>query len=467
MNTERRYLLKGAIASILFAQSGQAFAEETDLEAIEDEIASSIEEELRILNGQKVEGLFFDSEVDTLMSSAKWFKSIVPPIYPEINPIVSPTNGFRREISPLDQGLSRQLRRKVRYWRMTKQQRVMEPRWPKLAENPDLFFLSDVAKNYHTTFSLDWSLLKRLMEANAFPEVSGRILIGFRGAQLVSSSDDSGWAKSHEIRVVEPNHINFRCLVGVCNIDTKQIRLFRASTVPQTANMFAAMLYDGLGTSLLPTGFYKYISGTHKQTSKYKQPGALRRMDKYIVLRTPRVMNYDPTIKSNVWSYGYAHNIHAAGVRRTNPLFDSAGCQVIPGGYYPSRRRSFGAWHRFQEVVGLVDKRGAFLRKGVDYNYVLLTGMEAAMAYNGGREFAREYRPLRPGSVGPRVEQLQKRIYGELRRTKRRQLSEAQRYLNQQKAVVDGKFDTRTGWALLLYQKEKLYRNPMGLVGMI
>ena len=470
MDKKRRYLLKGAIASVLFSQSGQAFAkeEETDLEAIEDEIASSIEEELRLLDGKKVEGLLVNTGDD--VSAPKWLQSIIPPIYPDINPIVSPTAAFRRQMPALDSRLSKKLRQKVRYWRMSSRQRLLSPRWPKLNENPDLFFLSNVKKAYHGMFSLDWALLKRLMTANAFPEVSGQILIGLRGAQLVSSKYDSGWARSHEIRVAEPDHINFRCLVGVCDIRSKQIRLFRASTVPQTANMFAAMLYDGLGTSLLPTGFYTYVSGTHKQTSKYRQPGALCNREKYIVLRSPRNLSYDPTIESNVWTYGYAHNIHAAGARKTNPLFDSAGCQVIPGGYYPSRRKSFGAWNRFQDAVGLIDNQGDFLKKGSEYRYMLLTGMEAAMAYNGGKEFAKNYRPLRPGSVGPRVELLQKRIYREfrrdLRRTKTYVQSEAQRYLKEQKLVVDGSFDTKTGWAILLYQKERLYKHPMGLIAL-
>ena len=69
----------------------------------------------------------------------------------------------------------------------------------------------------------------------------------------------------------------------------------------------------GWGTSLLPTGLYRFRRGAHKAGQPTAQPGVLINDEpNYVVLRTTRALCYDVYNVDNVWTPGQRHNIHAA-----------------------------------------------------------------------------------------------------------------------------------------------------------
>ncbi len=445
---KRRDLIRGAVASLAFAPVWDARADETE-EDIEGEILSSMEEEFRLLGGRSVDGVSSLAQQEANVAPDGRF--VVPALAPELSDV---------------------LRKGVRYWRLPSNERQLAPLWSKRDANPDLFHLKGVSGPRTQSFTLDVGLLQKLAKAYAFPALNGRVIVGLRGATLASEEQDSGWARSHAVRLAEPDHVNFRCLMGIVSVergdkgDKGRIRLFQASTVPQAANMFAAMQTGGWGTSLLPAGRYQFVSGTHKATSRWKQPGALQNQSRYVSLRSPRDLDYDPTSLWDVWTYGAAHNIHAAGRRRRNPLFDSAGCQVIPGGYNRSRTRSYGPWRTFQIEAGLADTKGRALSAKRPYEYMLFTGFEAALAYHD-----RAYDRLRPGSIdaleSKRVRRLQTRLF-RLPAPNAKDGPAVQAYrsfLREKRPRPDGDFGALTSLAVLLYQKAfSEFEQPMGPV---
>jgi len=239
-------------------------------------------------------------------------------------------------------------------------------------------------------FELSGATLRFLAERNAF-DLSilkrGTLTFGLRGCQLESGAASAPWAAKHRMRVVTPNHVDMRCMIGVWRLEDNQITLFRASTVPEAGLVHAFVPYKGYGCSLLPTGFYRYRSGTHG-SAQYPQRGALRIDQEYVVLRTPNDLSYDPFQAEDMWTQGASHNLHAGGSRASYPLFSSQGCQVIPGGYQmPERNFAHGAWRTFRDVCGLTKPDGfsvaAEPEKGGTFHYMLLTGLEAALHYHG------------------------------------------------------------------------------------
>jgi len=243
--------------------------------------------------------------------------------------------------------------------------------------------------------------------------------------------------------VVEtPTHLAPKCLVGLWRPADGQIALFRSSTVPAAHNMYAGLAVQGYGTCLLPTGLYQYVRGNHKaKYPKSIQRGALRiNHDAYAVLRTAAELTYDPYLPTTAWTRGAAHNIHAAGL---SDMFDSAGGQVVHGTYVrPERLKTKGAWDTFRRFAGTVDETGAAppATAQANYQYMLLTGLEAALAYHGGADFEAGYSPLRFGSSGQKVADLQ-----------------AQLITNHGSAVkglaANGTFDMRTSFGVLLENK--------------
>jgi hypothetical protein len=328
-----------------------------------------------------------------------------------------------------------------KYWDVPTPDRPV-PVWPALNKAPDYIHLAGYALAA-PEFTLSSDLLARLAERNAFAiNAAGPVVVfGLRGCRMVTGGEEAGWASEHAVVVETPTHLAPKCLVGLWRPADGQIALFRSSTVPAAHNMYASLAEQGNGTSLLPTGLYQYMRGDHKASKpKSIQRGALRMNDSYAVLRTAAELTYDPFLPTTAWTRGAAHNIHAAGL---SDIFDSAGCQVVHGTYIkPERLKTKGAWDAFRRFAGTVDETGAAppATAQKNYQYMLLTGLEAALAYHGGADFEAGYSPLRFGSSGQKVADLQ-----------------AQLITNHGSAVkglpANGTFDMLTSFGVLLENK--------------
>ena len=217
------------------------------------------------------------------------------------------------------------------------------------------------------------------------------------------------------------------------------ISLFRGSTVPAVASIYKALAADGWGPGLLPTGLYAYRAGS-VSGGVSAQRGALLIAGRYCVLRTTDDLVFDAFSAGDVWSAGYSNHIHCGGdVSRP----DSAGGQAIPGGYRGvSAWTATGLWAEFRRAAGLVDEDGMPIAadETPSFQYMLLTGREAALAYQGGAVFNGAYLRLRPGSSGEDVRALQQRLFSD--------------YTGIAGARVDGDFGMLTAFALLLYKKD-------------
>ena len=290
------------------------------------------------------------------------------------------------------------------------------------------------------TVVISHDLMEWLAERNAFDLADEtRIVLGLRGSMLVASEDDSGWRDRVEISLVEPNHKDMRCLIGVWDRSAKKVRLFRASTVPEVSYMWLQATLAS-GANLLPTGLYKYYVGTHNLSStRVSQVGALRLSgyhfagrdhdDRNIyVLRTLNDLTYSIGDETELWDICQPYdNIHAGifGADSQNYLvgskgqkFSSAGCQVLPGGYRlhnnSQGKRAYtnepiGAWRRFRAALGLAESpimrpEGGTTDDGKHFYYMLLTGWDAAYGASRDPKVMERYFPLRPGSSGRRVE---------------------------------------------------------------
>jgi hypothetical protein len=213
--------------------------------------------------------------------------------------------------------------------------------------------------------------------------------------------------------------------------------LFQSSTVPAVAHIYTSLADQGYGTSLLPTGLYAYGAGSHRASKPDRiQRGALLLSGEQVVLRTAKDLSFDVLADTTAWTRGSKHNIHSAG---RPDRYDSAGCQVIPGGYEGAgRMKAHGRWGDFRKAAGLVDADGVPIADDTrpTFQYMLLTGREAALAYRGGAPFA-TYRRLRPGSTGEAVKKLQEALVKEA--------PDAVPGLS-----ADGDFGARTAFAVLL-----------------
>jgi hypothetical protein len=335
----------------------------------------------------------------------------------------------------------------VRYWDPQAASRP-EPQWVDAAAQPDYRHLVRYAAPPET-FSLDADVLQFLASRNDFAFRNARPvrLFGLRGCVIEGEGLETDWARSHTVKCATPNHINPRCTLGLWRVGDGQLRLFRASTVPQAANMFVSLLQDGWGTSILPTGFYRYRLGTHNFGTPRPQAGALKNEESYAVLRTTRDLVYDVHSPVDVWTIGGNHNIHAAGMDWANPRYDSSGCQVVHGKYTPDRLYTEGAWSTFRRDAALVGADGLAAAdespgQGT-YDYMLLTGLEAALAKHGAPDFTDNYRPLRHGSRGARVAEAQRRLIAKFPRVLGRPMGNA-----------DGVFGATTSFAVLSEYKD-------------
>lgn len=392
----RQFLAAGATTLVTSCGRPPADVSPNEEADVDDEAQSSLEEEYEAMAAESVPGvggaidarrfpdeataratIFTDPFID-----AEWR---APPLTPELQDLV----------------------RTTRYWSVPSAQRPA-PRWAEAARAPDYGHLDDFARPAEE-FEISAETLQFLAERNAFHFRDQRPvrIFGLRGASL-SSGEEASWGRSHAIRIDVPDHLSCKCLLGVWRPQSGEIALFRASTAPAVSNMFKSLRTQGAGTSLLPTGLYRYRSGPHKRRSPTAiQRGALLIEGEYVVLRTPDDLSYDPFQADDVWTRGAAHNIHSAGVWSRPNVFDSSGCQVVRGSYTPDRLRTDGPWSTFQQAAGLMDANGApapIEEPGSgSYDYMLLTGLEAGLYAAQNSEFLASYRRLRPGSSGDEV----------------------------------------------------------------
>jgi hypothetical protein len=267
------------------------------------------------------------------------------------------------------------------------------------------------------SFDLTATDLELLIRANGFEPLrtNDRIIFGLRGARLEASTSSSA-DKSYQInraslrlRESRPDHTDFNCVIGIYHVDSQRLSGFIASTVPKRSAVHAASKKQGKGCNLLPTGCYAYVVGPHRGKS-----GCLREDEPFTVLRTHANLAYDT---GDDWTPGWPFdNIHPAFYADASAKFSSLGCQVIEGSVNKATGAHTGVWAKFRQALGLA-KPGAG-DHGTKFSYVLLTGLEAAIAARL-REEARStdfvavlshLGRLRHGSRGILVTKLQKAL---------------------------------------------------------
>lgn len=432
---DRRVFSKAALASFGLALTGRAHGEPvqgSEPPVPDEEWLDTVLAEIEALNGRIVEGLSSsEPQPDNVDDDPGGIvmKSVILPgsmVASFATPPLSP------ETVETIRGQS--------FWKLAEEARPAVG-WPDGSRAPDYLPLTGFAAP-PSSFAVSGPLLSFLASRNDFPLTSetGIVVFGLRGCRLEGTDTHAEWASEHRLQVASPSHLVASCIVGLWRRSDDAVAVFSASTVPSAHNMFASLVVQGAGTSLLPSGCYRYQRGSHRASKPGRiQRGALLITSKYAVLRTAAELFYDPFKDTTAWTEGAAHNIHAAGM---SSIFDSAGCQVVHGNYVsPDRLQARGAWKVFRELAGTADASGSTPSGGqTAFRYMLLTGLEAALAWEGSQAFTDGYRPLRPGSKGPRVKALQER------------LMEAQPLGPIGRA--DGDFGINTTWAALIAAKE-------------
>ena len=231
------------------------------------------------------------------------------------------------------------------------------------------------------TFTFSADDLRLLIKANAFQPLlqkERRVIFGLRGAVLDPGQSQPAdrfaqvRRQSLQLKVTRPDHQSFRCVIGVWDSETDLISGFIASTVPNRAIIYSYKNGGDAG-NMLACGCYRYRVGTHRKVHR----GCLRQDELSAVLRSRDNLFYNTFDKWDVRGDPMPmDNIHPAfGDKSGSAEFSSFGCQVIRG------RNSNGEYTqefaKFRQALGL----GA---PGSDdgrlFSYVLLTGLEAAIA---------------------------------------------------------------------------------------
>lgn len=262
-------------------------------------------------------------------------------------------------------------------------------------------------------FEFDWRVFDLVVKANHYRPrgKNGLVAFGLRGGTLVGSDTQEN-VESVRIEDARPDHEGFRCTIGIFDTNTKKLRAYTGSTVPNKKWMQNYYkLKNGIRphkstrSNLLPTGCYIYRVNAHgggriKPALRMTDPDNLTADATCTVLRTHHDLTYS---HDDFWDRSQPYdNIHCA---YSNSSFSSAGCQTIKG---PDGQ---GAWGAFQDVIG-----GLGWNARIDY--VLLTGREAAIAaaiLAAGREtdtalVQAALGRLRVGSEGEIVTALQKKL---------------------------------------------------------
>jgi len=305
------------------------------------------------------------------------------------------------------------------------QQPLEKAVWPADADTIDYAHLPE--RNQNRSFFLSDAALRRIVISHAYPPElfdEPLVLFGIRGAQRADGSDSQAeFADEIELLEVQPDHFDYRCLLGVWDIRRKQVWATAASTVPHVAYLYAQREASTFSNeaNMMPTGLYSYRIGTHRNRTKSFQPGAFRpATSAFAVLRCvddgPMTMSRDQFWDTRATNHG--DNVHAGtySQRDDRPKFWSAGCQVIAGYYDDGNTVPQGDWARFRLAAGL-ERTPVLTRReeiesgrfnvetsedGRQYRYILTTGRDIYLA---GEDQA--IPTLRFGSVGPKVKALQ------------------------------------------------------------
>ncbi|MDP5215697.1 peptidoglycan-binding protein [Ruegeria sp. 2205SS24-7] len=267
--------------------------------------------------------------------------------------------------------------------------------------------------NPASQFEFSWRVFDLLVKANLFRPrgKNGLIAFGLRGGKLVGSDIQENVDRV-QIEDTRPDHKGFNCTLGIFDSNTKKMRAYAGSTVPNKKWMQNYYkLKNGIRphkstrSNLLPTGCYIYRVNAHgggriKPALRMTDPDNLTADAICTVLRTHHDLTYS---HDDFWDRSQPYdNIHCA---YSNSSFSSAGCQTIKG---PDGK---GAWGAFQKVIG-----GLGWNARIDY--VLLTGREAAIAAaivavgkdNDPALVQAALGRLRVGSEGEIVTALQKKL---------------------------------------------------------
>lgn len=226
-------------------------------------------------------------------------------------------------------------------------------------------------------FRLRAADLALLAELNDFPagRIAGTpILFGLRGCRIVESTEHF----ETEVVLVDdrPTHVKPKCVMGVWDRDGGRIAAFAGSTVPQ-ANV-ASRATSG---NMLATGYYGYLAGAHCAGSPVVcRPGCFLLRSKPQVKRTVIVRRRGPrgnqfNLKDLIDMCEPGDNIHPT-FRNHMESFSSIGCLAVQG-FADSGGNHTGAWKKFRKSAGMMDDDGD---PGKNYDYMLLTGLEALMA---------------------------------------------------------------------------------------
>ena len=264
-----------------------------------------------------------------------------------------------------------------------------------------------------STFGFDARVFDLLIRANHFrPKGKGGLIaFGLRGGKLVGAGKQED-VDAVQIEDTRPDHKNFQCTLGIFDTNTRKIKAYTGSTVPNRQWMrnyykqkHGIQPHKSTKCNLLPTGCYIYRVNAHsagkiKPALRMTNPDNLTADAKCTVLRTHQDLSFshddfwDPTMPFD--------NIHCA---YSDNNFSSAGCQTIKG------VNKEGPWGAFQDVIGALgwDAR---------IDYVLLTAREAALAaaiLEAGKEgddalVRATLGRLRVGSEGEVVTALQKKL---------------------------------------------------------
>ena len=292
-------------------------------------------------------------------------------------------------------------------------------RWPqKDEESPEYRHLAASAlarEQAGTTFELTPQDLELLVKANGFvpKRDHARIIFGLRGCSLVVAKGANAADEFKQIgrkvlmlKDVRPNHQHFRCVIGVWDLQADKLSAFISSTVPcrQAVQGYA----NGLsGSNMLPTGCYAYVCGPHKD-----RQGCLREDEDFCVLRSRKDTVFD--LKDN-WDFSFpADNLHPAFANKS-AQFSSWGCQTIRGNHSKADGSFSGEYNEFRNALGLAPRGGSH---GEKYSYVMLTGLEAAIAsklrktgkHGDAAVVGAELGRLRHGSRGDLVKALQEKL---------------------------------------------------------
>lgn len=264
-------------------------------------------------------------------------------------------------------------------------------------------------------FELTARHLEVLFAANAFePDRSaGKIIFGLRGATLLggtTSTDDRLFQIDRDklrLKEARPDHSDFRCVIGVYDLPSQRLSGFIASTVPKRDVVYGFAKSGRPACNLLPCGCYTYEVGPHRGKA-----GCLRETEPYAVLRNRNNMSYDV---GDDWDHCFpADNIHPSFADPSGSAkFSSLGCQVVQGNINKATGEHTGVWAKFRTALGLLKPGTGDHKKR--FSYVLLTGIEAAIASRltaQGHETDEalvnaSLARLRHGSRGAKVTQLQ------------------------------------------------------------